>query len=244
MSERESERRIEQLEALAGIGEIAAGTIHEIRNPLTSIGGFVQLLKARAARQHDQTSVEYCTLISEEIGHINGILSEFLALAKPQEGKFACVNISQIIQDVLSLMYGEAVLSGIAISARLPDEAPSVYGNAEKIKEVLINLCRNAFQAMSAGGRVTITAGAYADAVRVAVSDTGHGIDPAALTEIFKPFFTTKATGTGLGLAICQRIMRDHGGDITVASEEGRGTTFTLVFPLTCPAPETGEKET
>ena len=231
MSARETPHCIDQLEALAGIGEIAATTIHEIRNPLTSISGFVQLLRARAARQNDPTSVDYCTLITEEISHINNILSDFLALAKPQEAKFATVDLGHIIQDVLTLMYGEAVLSQIAIIPRLPDRPLWVFGNAAKIKEVLINLCRNAFQAMGPGGTLTITGEADLETVRVAVTDTGQGMSAQTMAEIFKPFFTTKETGTGLGLAISQRIIRSHGGQITVASEEGKGTTFTLTLP-------------
>ncbi len=228
---RESVRRFEQLESLAGIGEIAAGAIHEIRNPLTSISGFIQLIKSRAARQTDQTLLDYCTLIADEIGHINGILSDFLTLAKSQGGKFAAIDIRQLIRDVQGLMYGEAVLSRIAIIPRLPAEPLMICGNGDKIKEVLINLFRNAFHAMPDGGPVTVAATAAAGTVQITVADTGSGMSPPVMEEIFKPFYTTKETGTGLGLAICRRIMHEHNGEITVASEEGKGTTFTLTFP-------------
>lgn len=228
---RESGRRYEQLESLAGIGEIAAGAIHEIRNPLTSISGFIQLIRGRAARQTDQTLLDYCTLIAEEIVHINGILSDFLTLAKSPGTKFAAVDIGQLVRDVRGLMYGEAILSRIAIVARLPVEPLEVCGNGDKIKEVLINLLRNAFHAMPNGGEVTITAAADGGAVRVAVADTGLGMPAAIIAEIFKPFYTTKETGTGLGLAICRRIMHEHRGEITVSSEEGQGAVFTLTFP-------------
>jgi two-component system, sporulation sensor kinase E len=231
VSLRETERRFQQLEILAGIGELAAGTVHEIRNPLTSISGFVQLLRARAARQSDQTSVDYCSLITEEINHINSILSDFLTLAKPQEVRFSRVNIVQLVQDLLNLLYGEAILSQIAIVTQLPAGPLWVRGNSEKIKEVLINICRNAFQAMDAGGTLTVAAEADSDTVRIAVTDDGHGVPEAISGQIFKPFFTTKEDGTGLGLAICQRIMRDHGGEILVSSAAGKGSTFTLTFP-------------
>ncbi len=229
----ETARRIEQLECLAGIGEIAAGAIHEIRNPLTSINGFIHLLKTRATRQTDQAALEYCTLISEEIGHINSILTDFLALAKPRATAFAAVDIGQLVRDVQGLMYGEAVLSRVTVEVRLPGGPLPVHGNADKIKAVLINLCRNAIDAMPDGGAitVTVTATAGSGAVRVAVADSGVGMPAAVLTEIFKPFYTTKENGTGLGLAICRRIMQEHRGEITVASEEGKGTTFTITFP-------------
>jgi signal transduction histidine kinase len=227
----ETARRIEQLESLAGIGEIAAGAIHEIRNPLTSINGFIHLLKNRANRQTDQAALEYCALISEEIGHINNILSDFLALAKPRTAAFAAVDIGRLVRDVQGLIYGEAVLSRVDVEVRLSDGPLPVYGNADKIKAVLINLCRNALDAMPDGGTITITAAADGGTVRVAVADNGVGMPPAILSEIFKPFYTTKENGTGLGLAICRRIMQEHRGETAVESEEGKGTTFTLIFP-------------
>ncbi len=224
-------RRIEQLESLAGIGEIAAGAIHEIRNPLTSISGFIQLMRARALRQADQVTTDYCTLIAEEIGHINSVLSDFLALAKSRNTKSVAVDIGQLIRDVQSLIYGEAILSKITVTARLPGEPLLIHGNGDKIKEALINLARNAFQAMPDGGALTITASADGPVARIELADNGQGIADNAITEIFKPFYTTKESGTGLGLAICRRIVEDHGGEITVSSEVGEGTVFTLTFP-------------
>jgi len=227
----ESGRRIEKLESLAGIGEIAAGAIHEIRNPLTSISGFIQLMRARALRQADQTTQDYCTLIAEEINHINGILTDFLTLARTRETKRGAVDISRLIRDVQSLMYGEALLSGITFLVRLPGEPLLIHGNAAKIKEALVNLARNAFQAMSGGGTLTITAGAEDKAVRITIADTGQGMSAAVLADIFKPFYTTKENGTGLGLAICRRIVEEHRGEIAVSSEQGKGATFTITFP-------------
>ncbi|MDR3592467.1 MAG: ATP-binding protein [Negativicutes bacterium] len=228
---REDGQRLHHLEILAGIGEMSAGTIHEIRNPLTSVSGYVQLLQLRAARAADETSVGYCRLISEEINHINTILSDFLTLAKPQSGKIAKIDIVRLVQDVLTLMYGEALLFNMTLVHHLPTESLYLLANREKIKEVLINLCRNAFQAMVPGGTLTITVSADADNIRITLSDTGHGMADATIANIFKPFFTTKEAGTGLGLAICQKIMHDHNGEITVTSEIGHGSTFTLTFP-------------
>lgn len=227
----EPDRRIEQLESLAGIGEIAAGAIHEIRNPLTSISGFIQLMRARAVRQADQPTTDYCTLIAEEIGHINSVLSDFLTLAKSRNTKITAVDIGQLVRDIQSLIYGEAILSKITVTARLPGEPLLIHGNGDKIKEVLINLARNAFQAMPDGGTLTITARADGPVVRIDLADTGQGIADTAMAEIFKPFYTTKESGTGLGLAICRRIVKDHHGEITVNSEVGKGAVFTLTFP-------------
>lgn len=227
----ENLHHIEHLESLAGIGEIAASAIHEIRNPLTSISGFIQLIQARAIRQTDQASLDYCTLIAEEISHINSILSDFLTLAKSRGSKISIVDIGQLIHDVGSLMYGEAVLSKIQIVPHLPNDPMLICGNGDKIKEVLINLYRNAFYAMPNGGILTITIIPDSASVRVVVADTGWGMSKAVMTEIFKPFYTTKENGTGLGLAICRRIMQEHGGEITVTSEIGQGANFILTFP-------------
>lgn len=229
---------LRQLESLSGIGEMAAGAIHEVRNPLTSIGGFVQLLKIRATRLNDLTAAAYCTLINEEIFHINNILTDFLTLAKPPSNKFARIDILATVRDVLSLMYGEALLAKIELIGQLSETNWFILGNSEKIKEVLINLIRNAFQAMEPGGTVTVTASAGDRHVFITVSDTGYGIPPSILPNIFRPFFTTKDTGTGLGLAISEAVMREHGGKITVTSTPGQGSTFTLVFPRLEQEPE------
>lgn len=228
---RANEERMHHLESLAGIGQMAASTIHEIRNPMTSISGFVHLLKGRAARLDDQTSIEYCRLISEEICRINNILSDFLALAKPRDNKLSRLNIVQLVHDVLILMYGEALISQIAILPRLPETPLYILGQAEKIKEVLINICRNAIQAMDAGGTLTITVSAAPNTIYIDLTDTGHGMSENTMAKIFEPFYTTKEAGTGLGLAICQRIIQEHNAEIRVSSEIGKGSTFVLVFP-------------
>lgn len=230
-SDPEPAQLLRQLEALSGIGEMAAGAIHEVRNPLTSIGGFVQLLKIRATRLNDLTAAAYCTLINEEISHINNILTDFLTLAKPPGNKFAPLDLLATVRDALSLMYGEALLAKIELIGQLPEANWVILGNNEKIKEVLINLIRNAFQAMDPGGVVTVAATADERHLTLAISDTGCGIPLSILPNIFRPFFTTKDTGTGLGLAISEAVMREHGGKIAVASIPGQGSTFTLVFP-------------
>lgn len=230
-AQNEADQRLRHLEALSGIGEMAAGTIHEIRNPLTSINGFVQLLRTRASRQNDFTSMEYCSLITGEVNRINTILSDFLTLAKPQDNKFSKVNVNSLTRDVLNLIYGEAIISEIEIRRNLPADELFILGSGEKLKEVMINICRNAFQAMQAGGVLELGLSGDDANVYVDLIDTGHGIPEAIRADIFKPFFTTKANGTGLGLAICERIINEHDGKIKVASAPGVGTTFTLVLP-------------
>lgn len=228
---REYEHRIQHLESLAAIGQMAAGTVHEIRNPLTSIKGFTQLIQSRALRHNDNTVKEYCDLTIGEIDHVNNLLSDFLSLARPRTQRPVVLNMVKIVQDVLSFMYGEAMLSNITISANLPTEVLLVRGCIDKLKEVLINLCRNAFQAMPPGGTLVISITADDNYVSIVLTDNGCGMSATTLANIFKPFFTTKETGTGLGLSLCQRIILEHDGKIDVSSQVGIGSTFTVVLP-------------
>ncbi|SDF60947.1 two-component system sensor histidine kinase NtrB [Sporolituus thermophilus] len=240
---REVRHRMHHLETLAALGQLAAGTAHEIRNPLTSIRGFTQLIQARALRRGDATTADYCRLIMQEIDHVNNILSDILSLARPHTRQLSLLNIVKIVHDVIAFMYGEAILSGITLRPELPPEELWVQGHIDKLKEVLINICRNAFQAMGPGGILTLSVSADAVTVKIALSDTGCGMTRDIIEQIFTPFFTTKETGTGLGLAICQQIMHEHGGDIQVESTPGQGSTFTLLLPR-CLPPERSEAVT
>lgn len=230
-SQREREHRMNHLESLAAIGQLAAGATHEIRNPLTSIKGFTQLIRNRAIRQNDHTSIGYCDLIIEEIDHINSVVTDFLSLARPNANKTSLLDMVKITGDIVAFMYGEAVMDGIKINANLPMEPLYVEGNIDKLKEVLINICRNGFQAMSPGGILTISIIGDEKTVQIKITDTGCGIAPEDQDNIFKPFYTTKEAGTGLGLSICKRIIQDHGGSIAVHSVLGQGTDFTVILP-------------
>lgn len=236
---RDLEKRSRHMEALATIGQTAAGTVHEIRNPLTSIKGFTQLI-AQKARKGDLESVQsYCKLITDEIEHVDHILTDFLTLSKPQEEKWVWVSIHNLISDVLSFMYGESLLAGLSVIYYPSDEDYEIECCQEKIKEVIINLCRNAFQAMKNGGTLTVSVERQGEWLIVSLKDTGCGIAPDQVREIFEPFYTTKPSGTGLGLAICQKIMADHGGKIDVASQLNEGSEFKVIFPMTGRKPET-----
>jgi len=228
---RETERRVQHLEALAAIGQIAAGTVHEIRNPLTSIKGFTQLIQNRAERKNNTAVAEYCVLICQEIDHINTVVTNFLALSRPHDKPFTSLNIVTIVSDVLAFMYGESLLAGITIIYDPPSHPLYIKGSLEKLKEVLINVCRNAFQAMESGGTLSVTITSQTNTVTIDVSDTGCGMTEKTLENLFEAFYTTKETGTGLGLSICQRIIREHGGEIKVASQLNLGSTFSIILP-------------
>lgn len=236
---RETEQRMHHLERLAAVGELAAGTVHELRNHLTSIKGFTQLIAQRYSEQQAPSLGKYCGLIESETDRMAAILSEFLTMARPRQDPRAWLDIGQALRDVLAIMYGEALLRNVIIDAAIPTVPIRVYGEANRLKEVFINLMRNAFQAMSAGGRLTIRAREDEQNVYIDFTDTGPGIAADVLRQIFQPFFTTKANGTGLGLAICQRTVSDHGGSIAAESVPGHGATFTVVLPRRCVSSET-----
>ena len=224
-------QRVEHLEKLASIGQVAAGTVNEIRNPLTAIKGFAQLIQNRANVSAIPVIGEYCQLIRDEIDHINAIVSDFLTLAKPHAKHYKKLNIVELVSDVLAFLYGESLLLNIDILTKLPVAPIFITGCSENLKEVIMNICRNAFQAMPSGGSLQVAVSDHNDTVRIELSDSGCGMDSITLQKLFEAFYTTKETGTGLGLSICRRIIDEHGGHIQVTSQLGYGSTFTIVLP-------------
>ncbi|GBG56841.1 sporulation kinase E [Sporomusaceae bacterium FL31] len=229
--EREWERRVQHLETLAAVGQIAAGTVHEIRNPLTAIKGFAQLIQNRVERHNTLAISEYCTLISDEIDHINAIVSDFLTLAKPHDKPYTRLDIVTLVSDVLAFLYGESLLLKISIVSTIPDHPIYITGCLENLKEVLINICRNAFQAMEPDGILSVSITDQPHAVWIDITDTGCGMHEETMQKLFEAFYTTKETGTGLGLSICRRIICEHGGEIKVTSQLEYGSTFTIILP-------------
>ncbi|MFW5856940.1 MAG: two-component system sensor histidine kinase NtrB, partial [Planctomycetota bacterium] len=212
-----------------------SGIAHEIRNPLNSVQGFVQLLQESAP---DEEQSGYCTIVLEEVARINRIVQEMLDFARDQPYSMDRVDPGALARSLVDLLGPEAQGAGLDFGlADLPAELPAVRGNADRLKQVLLNLLRNAFQATPSGGRVTFSVTTAADEetgvprVRFAVTDTGCGIPPDAASRIFDPFYTTKDDGTGLGLSICQKIAEQHAGRLSVQSREGEGSTFTLEIP-------------
>lgn len=216
---------------LSIIGEVAAGTVHEIKNPLTVIKGFVQLIQSN----HEKTIGEYqdyFQMVIKETERIEKILSEFLLLARPRKSNFNNLNVNNVISEVWGLIESYAASKNINTRINLKEELPEIFGDAEQIKQVILNIAKNACDAVYDGGLIKIKSYTNSQgAVCVDIEDNGKGIPEAMLNQIFNPFFTTKDTGTGLGLAISNRIMSDHRGEILVQSNTSKGTTFTLVFP-------------
>lgn len=217
---------------LALAGELAAGVAHEIRNPLTAVRGFIQLLKQKLERTSMTTEVRYADYILEEIDRANQIITDFLTMAKPKEEQWQRVNLTELLEDMSQLVQHQAILGGVKLTVDLCSAVPEIRAKGEALKQVFLNLLSNALQATADGGSIVLRSELEPGCVKVHVQDTGVGIEQERICRIFEPFYTTKQGGTGLGLAICREILTEHGGTITVDSVKNAGSVFTVQLPL------------
>nr|WP_246423112.1 two-component system sensor histidine kinase AtoS [Roseospira visakhapatnamensis] len=235
--------QVMQADRLAALGELTAGIAHEIRNPLTSIRGFMQYLSE--CRTIDDWK-EYGPLIIRQVDSLNHIIGELLAFGRPRPPCIGKVLVNRIAEEMAFLARGK---SDARIDLDLDADVPEIDADGEALKQALLNLIINALQAIEerpsmdadadAGRSVTIATRRHdADRVMIRVSDTGVGLDPKHLKKVFDPFFSTKAAGTGLGLAMVHRIVNVHNGEITLDSQEGKGTVVTLLLPIERPRTE------
>ncbi|MBO2946050.1 PAS domain S-box protein [Paenibacillus sp. F411] len=230
------EELLRQSEKLTTVGQLAAGVAHEIRNPLTTLKGFLQL--QQQTKKHDPKHID---LMLSELERINLIVSEFLILAKPQAVHYQKKALRYIIKDVLSLLETQAHLYGVMFTLKKMDQEMLVYCEENQLKQVFINVLKNAVEAMPDGGTVEIEIAKHAqNQVAVTISDHGIGIPEKLLPHIGEPFITNKETGTGLGLMVSQRIIQSHQGTLDINSQEGIGTTVTIRLPA---VPERTEEE-
>lgn len=226
------ERNLARLDRLNLVGEIAASIGHEIRNPLTTVRGFLQLFQEKAAYSRDK---EHLDVMITELDRANSIISEFLALAKDRVIHLKPRNPNSIIQGLYPLLYASAVLEGKEILLELADNLPDIMIDANEIRQLVLNLTQNAKEAMSDGGKVFISTRLESDTLILMVKDTGSGIPPEIYEKLGTPFLTTKETGTGLGLAVCYRIVQRHNAKIEVETSSS-GTTFSIKFHVQKPA--------
>ncbi|WP_191561925.1 PAS domain S-box protein [Metabacillus idriensis] len=213
-------------EKLSVAGQLAAGIAHEIRNPLTAIKGFLQLMYSES-----NGNANYYEIVFTELNRIELILSELLMLAKPQETVFKSTNLYTLIQEVGTLLETQANMNNVLIEQHHQESKIELNCDQNQIKQVFINLMKNAIDAMPIGGKVTLSSYKEDHSIFVTVKDEGEGIPPEALKKIGEPFFTTKEKGTGLGLMITYKIIENHNGTLSIESEPGKGTTFTIKFP-------------
>jgi signal transduction histidine kinase len=239
---RESREEIETLhrtqmsraEHLATLGELAAGLAHEIRNPLAGIAGVIEII----GRDLPSTSPARAVVkdVRQEITQINRILTDLLETARPHPPQVCVSNLNTTVEHAVMLARQQVLSKPIKIEFQQAPDLPEVEHDSDQIHQVLLNLLLNAVQAMEGAGTVRVEVGSQEDYARVVVSDTGRGISPQHLPNIFRPFYTTKGNGTGLGLSLARRIAEEHHGRIEVSSVVGKGSKFTVLLPFNMPA--------
>lgn len=221
------ELAISRLDRLNLIGEMAAGIAHEIRNPMTTVMGFLQLAKNEAEFERAK---QYIHIMIDELKRANEIISEFLTLAKNKTSDLKEENLNTIIHALYLLIKADATLTDNEIVLEL-NTCPMLLLDEKEIRQLILNISKNGLQAMDKNGKLTIRTYSSNECVKLEISDEGKGIDPQIIDKIGTPFFTTKDKGTGLGMAICYSIAARHNAEIdfTTSSE---GTTFTITFPI------------
>jgi two-component system, sporulation sensor kinase E len=225
----EMQEQLRKSDRLNIIGELAAGIAHEIRNPMTALKGFIQLLEPSIKAEHSL----YYDVITSELARIDSIINEFLILAKPQEIKFLEKDVCQIMRETVELLNAQAVLYNVQFTASYEDNLPMVYCEPNQLKKVFINLIKNAIEVMPNGGEITISIKRLDEnLIRILIQDEGTGIPKDRINKLGEPFYTTKEKGTGLGLMVSFRIIEEHNGSIRIESEEGKGSTFQITLPI------------
>lgn len=223
------EEQMRRQERLASVGSLAAGIAHEIRNPLASLSGSIQMLREDSGLPRDKRQL--MDIVIRETDRLNMIITEFLDYARPASVQQVLLSLESVLRETLVLFKNSREFRKSISVDTMIDPSLMVRADPQRLRQVFWNLIINAAQAMEDGGVVTLRAWRSDSDLRVDISDTGRGIRSDAIEKIFDPFFTTKAEGTGLGLAIAYRIIEDHGGSITVKSETGEGATFTVRLP-------------
>lgn len=233
---RELDRQMFQMEKLTTLGELAMGLAHEIGNPLAGMKAVAQ-----AMQYEDDIPpglLEALKRLESEIDRLSGFLRTFHGFAAPQVLQATACLLGRIIDDVLFWTRKDARSLGIDIEIEGIEALPALWADPQQLKQVLLNLLMNAVHAMPDGGRITVKALADGDRARIDVADTGQGIAPDVLGRVFEPFFTTRREGTGLGLSIVRKIVEQHGGEISVSSQLGHGTCFSMAWPIAPTRPD------
>ncbi len=232
----QKEAKLHQSEYLASMTTMAASVAHEIKNPLAGMKIYLDLMSRKLKKDGSMTqeqSKQYLDVLYEEIDRLNSIVVDYLFAVRPMNVVLRLQDLEPTINETVEFVRPELSQHKVRIHTSFSSSVTRVEYDAEKIKQMLLNLVRNAMAAMPGGGDITLSLDLDGDSVVLGVEDTGTGIKPEHLGKIFEPYFTTKGDkGTGLGLTIVYKIMKEHHGDVTVSSKVGEGTTFRLFFPV------------
>ncbi len=221
---------LDQTRQWAICAKLVTGLVHEINNPLDGIINCIRTV--RSGKLDAKREKEYLAMAEQELFRVTTLTQRLLGLARENPPSLVDANLNELVEKSLFFVDYRRTRSGVKLKRRLQEDLPVVQIDHPAILQIIVNLLQNAIESMTPGGTLTVTTEADAEWVRLSVSDTGRGIPAADLARIFYPFFTTKhGTGTGLGLAISQSIAEQHQGGITVGSEVGKGSVFTLRLP-------------
>ncbi|WP_017725875.1 ATP-binding protein [Halalkalibacterium ligniniphilum] len=223
---KDNQKRLEHSEQLNILGELAAGIAHEIRNPLTSLKGFLQLSESRDER--------YTRIMLSEIERINLIVNELLLIAKPKDMMFESKPLLPIIETVVTIANTQAIIHNIVIQTHIDEEAQEavIWCEENKLKQVFLNILKNGIEAMSGEGTIYLKIWKEKNSVHLSFKDEGVGISETDLANLGKRFYSTKRNGTGLGLMLSFRMIEEHGGEMNIHSEVGKGTEVEIILPL------------
>jgi signal transduction histidine kinase len=231
----EIERQLEKAERLSALGQLAAGVAHEIRNPLNAISMASQRLKREFMPGDEEKIKEFqilASVIRDEIRRLDGIIEEFLTFSKSRRLELHDYPVSEVLQKIVNLIKEEAALKGITIETRYNQEPAIIPMDVDKLQQALFNFVKNAMESISGAGNIILSVDAgRRDRISIKISDNGCGMTSEEIERIFNPEYTTKEKGLGLGLPLAHEIIRGHGGEIRVVSQQGEGTTFEIMLP-------------
>jgi two-component system NtrC family sensor kinase len=221
-----------QSEKLAAMGRLTSQIAHELNNPIYGIMNTLELLKTEIPPESRRRKILELSL--SEIQRLSEMLRNMLSFSKPEEEARKRINLNDLLEGILLMMERQLRESNIRVVSDLDHEIPQVMASTNQMRQVMLNMFKNAKEAMPSGGTLTVRTAKEDQKVSVHIQDTGVGIPEEIRNKIFEAFFTTKqkVKGVGLGLSVCYGIIKDHGGDIKVESEEGKGTTFVISLPI------------
>ncbi len=233
-SRKGEEEKIES-ERLSALTMLAAGVAHEIGNPLNSMNIHLQLLERKLKKSvPDLYEAELRDLIdtsTDEVKRLDHIIDQFLKAIRPSQPQLEPTDVNELVKESMRFLEPEIKDRGISLTLELRSALPLLQLDSDQIKQAFYNVVKNASQATSPGGSITVRSDLSDEHVSVIFTDTGEGISASEMSDVFQPYFTTKKSGTGLGLLIIRRIIREHGGDIKISSEKNKGTSVTISLP-------------
>ncbi len=228
------EARLRRAESLAALTTLAAGVAHEIKNPLGSIGIHMQLIQKslKQGNADEERLQEYIDVVNEEVERLNKIVVDFLFAVRPMDVELQDGDVNQVVRDLLGFVRYELEENGIQVEEELEEELPAVELDEKYLKQALMNIVKNAMSAMPEGGTLRVATVSRGDEVEIRISDNGVGMSEDVLEKIFEPYFTTRDFGSGIGLTLVYKVVKEHRGDISVSSQEGNGSAFTISLPV------------